>query len=90
MVSYQRWTLTIERELDGIRILKRLAGLTAGEVLAVRYEEQALPGELVLFYKSKYEHGDVNDDKILSIDNTESVFDLLRKSFTNELTKEKA
>jgi hypothetical protein len=90
MVSNRRWTVLVERELDGIRIAKRIAGLTAGEAFVLKFEEQMLPGELIRFERRPYEHGDLNEDAVQSVDGNHDVFDLLRKSFSNDLTKEKA
>lgn len=88
MVSYRRWTLVIVREIDGIRIVKRLAGLTAGDVLVARYEEQCLPGDLLLFEKTPYEYGDASDNAT-SDEGDDAVFALLRESFDNNLSQAK-
>ena len=87
MVSYRKWTVVVVREIDGIRIVKRLAGLTAGEVFTLNYEEQMYPGDLLLFEKTPYEYGDVDEDAMSSDDGDDAVFALLRESYDNNLSQ---
>jgi hypothetical protein len=60
VVSHQKWTVTVEREIDGLRIVKRVARITAGEALAMKYEEESLPGRVVCFDRREYQHGDTS------------------------------
>jgi hypothetical protein len=64
VVSIQKWTLVVERDIDGVHILQRRTRLTAREVLVARYEEESLPGSLVRFEKSKFVHGDLDDEVV--------------------------
>lgn len=94
MVAARKWTVRIEREIDGIRIVKVLARLSGGEVHALRYEEKLLQGRLVSFDKEFYQHGDIDRSwtEAMSV-TTESpglnAFAMLRQSFTNELKRVK-
>ncbi len=46
-----RFDVFIVRDIDGVRIVAEPRyGLTGGEVLALHYEQEALPGELVHFH----------------------------------------
>lgn len=56
MVSHEKFDVTIVRWIDGYRLSSEANGLEAWEVLQRRYEEECLPGRLVVFEKVPHDY----------------------------------
>lgn len=49
-----RWNVDIVRDLDGIKIITHHHDLTGSERMALRIEQECLPGEIVTYETRRY------------------------------------